>query len=95
MTRALLRIRKGDDISPNEQDIGAFTGFMTLVFPKENESKPYCFRTLPKQPTRPIIYTLMKKAETVAESKNMRFIQFVGDHPDIFAHILPILAVFV
>ena len=28
VTYPLLRIRKEDDISPNEQDIGAFTGFM-------------------------------------------------------------------
>ena len=28
VTHPLLRIRKEDDISPNEQDIGAFTGFM-------------------------------------------------------------------
>ena len=36
VTHALLRIRKGDDISPIEQDIGAFTGFMaSIFFPKK------------------------------------------------------------
>ena len=50
-----MRIRKRDDISPNEQDIGGFTGFMTSVFPKENQSKPHYFKTLPRPPTKPVI----------------------------------------
>ena len=37
MTYALLRIRKGDDILPIKQDIGAFTEFMESVFPKEDQ----------------------------------------------------------
>ena len=37
VTHALLRIKKGDDILPNEQDIGVFTGFMASVFPKEDQ----------------------------------------------------------
>ena len=107
VTYALLRIRKGDDISPIEQDIGAFTGFMASVFPKEDQSKPCYFTTLPKPPTKLVIYTIMEKAETAAVSKNMSFIQFVGDqtvyahivelkyeNPDKFAHILPILGSF-
>ena len=81
VTHALLRIRKGDDISPNEQNIGAFTGFVASVFPKEDQSKLYYFTTLPKPPTKPIIYTLMEKAETAAVSKSMLSIQFVGDQP--------------
>ena len=102
VTHALLRIRKGDDISPNEKDIGAFTGFMVSVFPKEDQSKPYYFTTLPKPPTKSVIYTVMEKTETTAVSKNVPFIQFVGDqpvyayivelkyeNPDKFAHILP------
>ena len=59
-----MRIRKGDNISPNEQDIGAFTGF----------------KTLPRPPTKLVICTLMEKAKTADESKNMPFIQFVADH---------------
>ena len=70
MTHALLWIRKADDISPNEQDIGAFTGFMTSIFLKEDQSTLYYFTALPK-PTKPVIYTLMEKAETAAILKNM------------------------
>ena len=70
MTQALLKIRKGDDISRNEKDIGAFTVFVVSVLPKKDQSKPYYFKTLPIPPTKPIIYTLMKKVETAAISKN-------------------------
>ena len=73
-----MRIRKRDDISPNEQDIGGFTGFMTSVFPKENQSKPHYFKTLPRPPTK--TSNIMEKAKTTDESKNIPFIQFVADH---------------
>ena len=56
VTQVFLRIRKGDDILPNEQDIGEFTVFMALVFPKEYKSKPYDFTALPKLPTKPTTY---------------------------------------
>ena len=81
MTHALLRIRKGNDVSVNEQNIGAFTGFMASVFPKEDQSKPYYFIALSKPSTKPVIYTLIEKTETPvpAVSENMFFISFVGD----------------
>ena len=76
-------------------------------FSKEDQSKPYYFTALPKPSTKPVIYTLIEKAEIVAVSKNMPFIQFAGDlpvyaqivelkyeNPDKFAHILPILGSF-
>ena len=109
VTHALLRIRKVNDISLNEQNIGAFTGFMASVFTKEDQSKPYYFITLPKPSIKPVIYTLIENTETPAPavSKNIFFIQFVGDEPvyahivelkyensDKFAHILPILGSF-
>ena len=61
--------QKRDDISPNEQDIGALPGFKASVFPKEDQSKPFYFITLVKLPTKPAIYKLMEKAETAAVSK--------------------------
>ena len=66
---ALLKIRKGDDISPNKQDIRALPGFKASVFPKEDQSKPYYFITLVKLPTKPAIYKLMEKGKTAAVSK--------------------------
>ena len=69
MPHALLKIRKGDDISPNEQDIGALPGFKASVFPKEDQSKPFHFITLVKLPTKPAIYKLMEKGKTAAVSK--------------------------
>ena len=76
VTHALLKIRKENDVSLNEQNIGAFTGFMASVFPKEDQSKPYYFITLPKPSTKPVIYTLIEKTETPAPavSENMFFI---------------------
>ena len=104
MTHALLRTRKKDGISPNEQDIGAFTKSMILAFLKERQSKPYYLTTLLKLPTKSVVFTLMKKAETAVVFKYIPFIQFVTDqpvyahivelkyeNPDKFAHILPIL----
>ena len=86
VTQALFSIRKGDDISPNEQDIGTFTGFMASVLPKEGQSKPYYSTTLPKPPTKPVIYTLMQKTETASVFKTMPFIQLVGAQL-VYAHI--------
>ena len=60
---------------------------MALVFPKEVQLKPYHFTTLPKLPTKPVIYTLMQKAETTVVSKNMPFIQSVGNQP-VYTHIV-------
>ena len=104
VTHALLTTRKKDGISPNEQDIGAFTKSMILAFLKDRQSKPYYFTTLPKLLTKSVIFTLMKKTETVAVFKYIPFIQFVTDQPvyahivepkyenlDKFVHILPIL----
>ena len=58
VTHALLRSRKGDDISPNEQ---GFTGFMASVFPKEDQLKPY-YQHNKTQPTK----TVIEKAKTAA-----------------------------
>ena len=76
VTHALLKIRKENDVSLNEQNIGAFTGFMASVFPKEDQSKRYYFITLPKPSTKPVINTLIEKTETPAPavSENMFFI---------------------
>ena len=73
VTHALLKIRKGDDISPNKQDIGAYPGFMASVFPKVDQSKPYYVTALAKLPTKSVIYALMEKAETAAVPKNKTF----------------------
>ena len=55
-TNALLTIRQADDILPNEQDIGAFTGFIASAFPKGDQSKPYYFTTLSKPQKNSNIY---------------------------------------
>ena len=79
VTHALLRIGKRDEISPNEQNIGAFTGFMARILTKEDQLQPYHFTTLSKSQAKSIIYALMEKAEAAAVSKSKPFIPFVGD----------------
>ena len=87
--------------------IGAFTGFMASISPKENRSKPYYHVSLPKPPSKAVVYTLMGKAAAAASLKNMPFIQFVGDQPvyafmvelkyenkEKFKAVLPVLAPF-
>ncbi|KAG1673114.1 D-aspartate oxidase [Nymphon striatum] len=48
---------------------------------EEDQSTPYYFKTLSKPPAKPVVYTLMEKAETAAVSEKKPFIQFVGDQP--------------
>ena len=79
MTHALLRIKKEDDISPHEQDVGAF---IAPVFLKEDNCNHI---TLSR--TKPVICTLIENAETAEISKNLSFIQFVGNQP-VYAHIV-------
>ena len=108
VTHALVRLKTaGNDIVPEEQRVGAFTGFMLSVSPRQDQLKPYYFATLPKPPSKAVVYTLMVKAEAAARLKGMPFIQFVGnqpvyahvveikyENPERFSHILPVLGSF-
>ena len=71
----LVRIDESEKEVP---DIGAFTGFMSSISPIESKSKPYYHVSLPKSPSKSVVYTLMKKAADAASNKRMPFIQFVG-----------------
>ena len=76
VTHALVRLKTaGNDIVPEEQRVGAFIGFMLSVSPRQDQSKPYYFATLPKPPSKAVVYSLMEKAE--ARLKGMPFIQFL------------------
>ena len=88
VTHTLARLTN-EDLLPDEQEIGAFTGFMSSLSPSQDKSKPYYFATLPKPPTKPVVYTLMEKAEAAARLKEMPFIQFVADQP-VYAHVVEI-----
>jgi hypothetical protein len=108
MMHALARCdNDGNNVSPDEQDVGAFSGFMSSISLPENRSKPYFHSTLPKGPTKDVVCTLMEKAVAAATLKKMPFIQFVGDqpvyalveeikaeNPDKFTLILPVLGAF-
>ena len=67
----------GSDIPPDDQTIGAFSGFMASISEKEERSKPYFFSTLPKGPSKNVVYTLMEKAVNAALVKNMPFIHTI------------------
>ena len=70
VTHALVRLKTaGNDIVPEEQRVGAFTGFMSSVSPRQDQSKPYHFATLPKPPSKAVGYSLMEKAEAAAPFK--------------------------
>ncbi|XP_066923249.1 uncharacterized protein [Clytia hemisphaerica] len=101
---AALRIDESEKEVP---DIGAFTGFMSSISPIETKSKPYYHVSLPKSPSKSVVYTLMKKAADAASYKRMPFIQFVGDQPvythmmelkyensEMFEKVIPVLAPF-
>ena len=79
----------GTDVTPEEQNIGAFSGFMSSISNKEERSKPYYFLTLPQGPTKKVVYTCMEKAIAAAEAKQMPFVQFVGDQP-VYAFIVEV-----
>ena len=90
VAHALVRLKTaGNDIVPEEQRVGAFTGFMSPVSPRQDESKLYYFATLPKPPSKAVVYSLMEKAQAAARGKGMPFIQFVGDQP-VYAHVIEI-----
>ena len=80
---------------------------MSSISPIESKSKPYYHVSLPKSPSKSVVYTLMKKAADAAINKRMLFIQFVGDQPvyahmmelkyensEIFEKVIPVLAPF-
>ena len=108
IAHAIARLSNdGCDVLPNEQCIGAFSGFMASISPAEERSKPYFYTTLPRPPSKKVVYTLMLKAVDVAEKKKMPFIQFVGDqpvftlivelkaeNPEVFVRIVPVLGPF-
>ena len=84
VAHALVRLKTaGNDIVPEEQRVGAFTGFMSSVSPRQDQSKPYYFATLPKA----VVYSLMEETQAAAHGKGMTFIQFFGDQP-VYAHVV-------
>ena len=90
VAHALVRLKTaGSDIVPEEQCAGAFTGFMSSVSPRQDQLKPYYFATLPKPPSKAVVYSLMEKAQSAARGKGMPFIQFVRDQP-VYAHVVEI-----
>ena len=95
------------DINPEEQDIPSFTGFMNSIVPPDEKSKAYYFLSLPKAPSKAVVYTCLEKAAAAATEKNMPFIQVVGgqpvytfivelkcENPEKFKLILPVLGSF-
>ena len=91
-------------LNPEDQDIASFTGFMNSIMPADDKSKPYYFLSLPKAPSKAVVYTCLEKAAAAAEKKNMLFIQVIGDQPvytlivelknekpEKFKRILPVL----
>jgi hypothetical protein len=81
VVHALIRLKSGCNEAANEQKISAFTGFMSSISHRMDQSKPYYFTTIPKPPSKNVVYTLMEKAADAAKAKSMPFIQFVGDQP--------------
>ena len=83
----LARINEDEEVETNEtQDstlhsLGAFTGFMSSIMPRDDKSKPYYFLSLPKPPSKAVVFTILEKAVLAAEEKNMPFIQVAGDQP--------------
>ena len=87
IAHAIVRCNEdGSDKDPDEQEIGALFGFMNSISEPENRSKAYYHATLPKSPSKKVVYTMMEKAIAAAKLKNMPFIQFVGDQP-VFAFV--------
>ena len=95
-------------IPATEQFVGAFAGFQATVQPSEVKSKPYDFLTIfSNPPNKSVVHEVMGKMIEAATSKNMPFIQLVGDqvvytmivqityeHPDDFYIILPCMSPF-
>ena len=87
--------------------MGAFSGFQATVKPPVTKSKPYYFLTYPSPPHKAVVHEVMDRMVTAANTKNMPFIQLVGDqpvyvlivqvkyeHPDQFSVILPTIRPF-
>ena len=73
LTRALARLGNDhDSISACKQIIGAFTGFMESISPKQSQLKPYYFTTL--------AIATREKDEAAARLKGMPVIQWLGNN---------------
>ena len=110
MAQTLTRITECNgvgDVNPDEQDIPSFTGFMNSIMPQDDKSNAYYFLSLPKSPSKAVVYTCLEKAAAAAKEKKMPFIQCIGDqpvytfivelkteNPEKFKHILPVLGSF-
>ena len=70
-----------ENIEPNDQEIGSFSGFQSTIRSAAPKSKPYYYLTLPKPPHKSVVNEVMNRMVEVAEEKNMPFIQLVGDQP--------------
>ena len=44
-----------EDINPNEQEIGSFVGFQSMIKSAAPKSKPYYYLTLPKPPHKSVV----------------------------------------
>ena len=61
VVHAIVRCdENGEHISPEDQVIGAFTGFMHSISPPAERSKAYYFLTLPKSPSKKVVFTMME-----------------------------------
>ena len=96
-----------NNILPQEQKVGSFAGFQSLLHRPVMKSKPYYFLTFPKPPKKSVTHEVMMRLLDVVEEKNMPFIQLVGDQPvytiivqlrnenkEKFKKIIPILGPF-
>ena len=68
-------------IPANQQKVGSFSGFQSIIQNPVSKSKPYYFFTLSKPPHKSVVHEVMNRLKDVVEEKNIPFMQLVGDQP--------------
>ena len=82
MLHSVVRTAKDfQNINPQNQTIGSFAGFQSLLSEKITKSKPYYWLTFPKPPHKSVTHEIMPRLLLVIEEKNIPFVVLTGDQP--------------
>ena len=78
----MIRIENdAQSISHEDQTIGSFGGFQSLLKDAVTKSKPYYWLDFPKPPHKSVTHEVINCLLKVINNKNILFVILIGDQP--------------